>query len=69
MTQFERWFKKQFGQLPMANFKRSRMELRLRILKNQSDRLEYKLERDRLTCELLRAACYTKNAAPSGFIF
>jgi hypothetical protein len=63
--QFIKWFKAQFGGLPMRDAEYSKMLSRHYDLKKELHWIERKLDSNNVLTEMMKAAEYTKNAASS----
>lgn len=68
-SNFEKWFKLQFGQLPMATDIKQKMKQDCEASEYRAANLRLALRKDDVILAQWTAAHYSKNAAPSGFTF
>ena len=69
MTKFEKWFKAQFGTLPMAPIPRENLFKKREALRSELKEVESKIFEDDIICTAWKAALYAKNASETEFKF
>jgi len=69
MTQFEKWFKAQFGGLPLSEKKRTKLLEEKWALEEKLNKINSELERKETLNYFFTAAQYTRFAAKKNFEF
>lgn len=69
MSQFEKWFKAQFGALPLVPEERHRLAHEASELRQKVATLEQRLQADETVSHQWTVALYARQAAGTGFSF